>query len=92
MYTWKHVLRLAHDLRVPLRPSPGHPFNPLLALRVASLPRAEQERVRVIELLFRRTWGEGVGVTEAGALVEALDGIGLPGAAMVEEAGTAAAK
>lgn len=93
IYTFKHVLRLAHDLGVPLRPPPAHPFNPLLALRVASLPRLEEdERVRVIELLFGRTWADGVGVTDPAAMVEALEGIGLPGAAMVEEAGTVQSK
>ena len=92
IYTFKHVVRLAHDLGVPLRPPPAHPFNPLLALRLASLPQPEPQRVRVIDLLYARTWAGGDGVTDAGALVEALEAAGLPGAAMVAEAGTAAAK
>src|SRR5262245_28533671 len=64
IYTFKHVTRLAHDLGVPLRPPPAHPFNPLLALRVASLPQSEEERVRVVELLYALTWVRGEGVTE----------------------------
>src|SRR5262245_64367925 len=36
VYTFKHVVRLAHRVSVPLKPPPAHPFNPLLALRVTS--------------------------------------------------------
>lgn len=92
IYTGKHVLRVAHDLGVPLRPPPAHPFNPLLALRVASLPETDEARVQVVELLFQRTWGRGEGVTEPEAVARALSAAGLDGAAMVAEAGTPAAK
>lgn len=92
VYTWKHVTRLAHDLGVPLRPPPAHPFNPLLALRVASLPQPEEQRARVVDLLYALVWVSGEGVTDPAVVVRALDGAGLPGAAMVEEAGTPAAK
>ncbi|MGB1700435.1 MAG: DsbA family protein, partial [Nannocystaceae bacterium] len=33
-YTFKHVLRLAHERGRDLTPPPGHPFNSLLALRM----------------------------------------------------------
>lgn len=92
IYTWKHVTRLAHDLGVPLRPPPAHPFNPLLALRVASLPQPEAQRVRVIDVLFALVWETGEGVTDPALVARALAAAGLPGAAMVEEAGTVAAK
>lgn len=93
IYTFKHVTRLAHDLGVPLRPPPAHPFNPLLALRVASLPRLPDDaRLRVIEGLFALVWAAGRGVTDPAVVAEALDGLGLPGAALVEEAGTPEAK
>lgn len=92
IYTFKHVVRLADELGVPLRPPPMHPFNPLLALRIASLPQPEVQRRRVIDLLFGRTWGTGEGVADAEALTRALDDAGLPGAAMVAEASTPEAK
>src|SRR5947207_2147613 len=50
-YIFKNVLRLAHRLGVPLQPPPAHPFNPLLALRVASLPMEAGERRRLIDAL-----------------------------------------
>jgi len=92
LYTFKHVVRLAHDLGLPLRPPPAHPFNPLLALRLASLPRPEPERARVVELLFERAWGRGEAITDPDAVGSVLDAAGLPGAAMVAEAGTPEAK
>jgi 2-hydroxychromene-2-carboxylate isomerase len=86
IYTWKHVVRLAHDAGVPIRPPPAHPFNPLLALRVASLPLPDADRRRVIDLLYTRAWARGEGVTDPDALVGALDGIGLPGRDLLRRA------
>src|SRR5262245_44781169 len=37
-YLFKDCLRLAHHFGVPFVLPPSHPFNPLLALRVSSLP------------------------------------------------------
>ncbi|MCA9704673.1 MAG: 2-hydroxychromene-2-carboxylate isomerase [Myxococcales bacterium] len=85
IYTFKHVVRLAHDLGVPLRPPPAHPFNPLLALRVATAASPEQQ-VAVIDALYRRTWGTGEGVTTPADVQAALEAVGLPGAALVAEA------
>lgn len=93
LYTFKHVTRLAHDLGVPLRPPPAHPFNPLLALRVASLPRlSADERLRVIDALYELVWARGVGVTDPAAVARELEAVGLPGPAMVAEASTPAVK
>lgn len=60
-YVFKNVLRLAHGLGVSLSPPPNHPFNPLLALRVVSVPRPPADQKRLIDLLFEATWGSGVG-------------------------------
>jgi 2-hydroxychromene-2-carboxylate isomerase len=87
IYTWKHVVRLAHDAGVPIRPPPAHPFNPLLALRIASLPISAPDRRRAIDLLFTRAWGRGEAVTDPEALVSVLDAAGLPGRDLVRRAG-----
>ena len=92
LYTWKHVARLAHDQGVPIRPPPSHPFNPLLALRIASLPMEAEERRSVIDLLYARAWARGEGVTDPEAVAAALDGIGLAGGAMVRRAEAPEAK
>lgn len=61
-YVWKHVLRLAHEMGRTLLPPTSHPFNPLLALRLASLdlPRAQQKLL--IDRCFAATWAGGGGV------------------------------
>lgn len=87
VYTFKQVTRYAFDQGVPLVPPPAHPFNPLLALRLASLDLPRAERRALVDLLFRRTWGEGLGVVDADALAEAIDSIGLPGTELVARAG-----
>jgi len=94
IYTFKHVTRLAHELGVPLRPPPAHPFNPLLALRIASLPRlTAAERLQVIDALYELVWAKGEGATDPVVVTRALEAAGLPGAAaMVTDAGTPEAK
>ena len=52
-YTFKNLLRLAHDSALPLKPPPAHPFNPLAALRLATL------HPQLCLPLFRACWGEG---------------------------------
>lgn len=67
LYTFKHVVRLAHDYGVPLNPPASHPFNPLLALRLASLPSTTHS---VIDRLFKATWVDGVDMSNEAALKE----------------------
>lgn len=86
LYTWKHVVRLAHDAGVPIRPPPAHPFNPLLALRLASLPMEHEQRRRLVDALFQRAWGRGEDITDPQAVAATLDAIGLPGADLVRRA------
>jgi 2-hydroxychromene-2-carboxylate isomerase len=92
VYVFKHVLRTAHRLGLPLTPPPGHPFNPLLALRVASLPMSGPTRRELIDRLFAATWGGGPGVEDPAVVARLASEAGLDGAAAVEEAGTAESK
>ncbi len=57
MYMFKDALRRAKQAGLPLVPPPAHPFNPLIALRVASLDLEPGTRKRVIDGLFRVAWG-----------------------------------
>jgi len=68
-YTFKHISRLAHDLKIPLQPPPGHPFNPLLPLRIAAL-RPEGE---LILHLFRACWKDGRSIDSQEALKPLMD-------------------
>ena len=92
IYTFKHVVRLAAEQGTPLQPPPAHPFNPLVALRVAAMTDDAGTQRAVIDALFQATWAGGGGVATAGDVAAALHRAGLPGAAMVEAAGQPAAK
>lgn len=88
----KNNLRKAAQLGVLLRPPVHHPFNPLLALRVSSLPAAAAGLDRLISGLFEAIWvherhGSDPAVVEAVA-----DAAGLDGAALVAEAQTLESK
>lgn len=55
-FTYRHVVWLAERHAIPLRFPPGHPFNPLRALRLAVAHAGSPE---VIDALFRAIWEEG---------------------------------
>lgn len=91
-YLFKDIARLAHRFGVPVAPPPSHPFNPLLALRAASLPMEEQARRALVDRLYAATWGGGPGVTDPAVIAEAATAAGLDGAAVVREAESPEAK
>ena len=64
-YLIRDVARLAHRFGVPLSPPPAHPFNPLLALRVASLPLPADQRRALVDALFTAAWADGTGLEPA---------------------------
>lgn len=92
-YLFRDVYRKAHRLGLPeLVPPPSHPFNPLLALRVASLPMTAEERRRLVDQLFAATWAVGTGVDSADAVAAAAKRARLDGDALVRAAQEPAAK
>lgn len=91
-YIFKDTLRHALTLGVPFKAPPSHPFNPLLALRIASLPFTVEEQRRAIDVLFRATWGTGIGVTAPEVVATCLSEAGFDGDALVTSAGAAGIK
>lgn len=89
VYTFKHVVRLAARQGVPLQPPPHHPFNPLLALRVATAARGD---AAVIDALFDAVWASGVGVQDEATIADVLAARGLPAASLLAAATTPAIK
>jgi 2-hydroxychromene-2-carboxylate isomerase len=79
----KNNLRKAVLLGVPLNPPAFHPFNPLLALRVSSLPLDATEQRALIGALFDAVWVHGLHVADRDVVVRVADGVGLPGQALV---------
>ena len=86
LYTFKDAYRKARRAGLELVPPPSHPFNPLLALRVASLPMPEDARRKLIDALYDATWATGEGVETPERVATAADRAGLPGAELVERA------
>lgn len=85
-YLGKDTLRTARVLGIPFAPPPTHPFNPLLALRLSSLPMPATERRRVIDALFRASWGGGAGCETPDAVSAALAAAGIDGAPLLAAA------
>lgn len=93
VYVFKDAYRHAHLHHIPFGPPPAHPFNPLLALRIASLPDSAESRRRVIDILFDAVWsGGGPGVTDPEAVAHLLTREGLDGASLVARASAQEAK
>jgi 2-hydroxychromene-2-carboxylate isomerase len=92
VYIFKDAYRRAKGLGLRLSMPPTHPFNPLLALRAASLPAPAPARRRFIDALFAATWGGGRGIEGPAEVAAAAAAAGLDGAALVAEAQTPEAK
>lgn len=89
-YVGKDIARNARLLGQPVRTPPQHPFNPLLALRVASLDMSAPTRNALVNGLFGATWASGEGVTEAAVVARIAASCGVPDA--IERAGRDEAK
>jgi 2-hydroxychromene-2-carboxylate isomerase len=91
-WMWKNNLRKAALLGLPLHPPAFHPFNPLLALRVSSLPLAAEERAALIDGLFNAVWVDRLHVSEPEVVERVANEAGLDGARLVAEARSPDAK
>lgn len=92
VYTFKHVVRLAHEQGVAIAPPPSHPFNPLLGLRVAVAAIDSEHARATIDALFAAVWCGGPGVEDPRALATWLSDRTLPGDALVQRASSAEVK
>lgn len=81
-YIIRDLARIAHRFQVPFVLPPTHPFNPLLALRLTSLPMPVEQRLSLIALLFRATWATGEGITDPTVVARIAREAGLPSSAL----------
>jgi 2-hydroxychromene-2-carboxylate isomerase len=81
-------LRKAAILGVPIKPPIHHPFNPLLALRIASLDLPREDKHALVTALLEATWAEQLHVSEPEVMIEIANGIGLDGKELVATATT----
>lgn len=91
-WMFRNNLRKAAVLGLTLRPPPFHPFNPLLPLRVSSLSLPEPGRSALIGALFEAVWSRELHASEPAVVAAIADEVGLPGAALVEQAQAPEAK
>jgi 2-hydroxychromene-2-carboxylate isomerase len=91
-WMWRNNLRKAAHLGIALEPPAFHPFNPLLALRVSSLPLDAATRSALVDALFGAVWARGLHVSDPAVVTTIADGLGLDGAALVAAAGEEDAK
>lgn len=73
-FTYRYVIWRAHELGVPLRFPPRHPFNPLAALRlIVAAGATTAATLRV----FRHIWAEGHGAETAAELAAVAAELGI---------------
>jgi 2-hydroxychromene-2-carboxylate isomerase len=83
-YLIKDILRRAHDLGVAIALPPAHPFNPLLPLRLTTLPMPDATRHALVDRLFAATWAGGGGITDRQAVGAIARDVGLPDTALAD--------
>jgi 2-hydroxychromene-2-carboxylate isomerase len=76
-YTFRDVVRCAHDLDLRLEGPPEHPFRSLEALRTAYLFRQEPQGLGLAVRLSDACWGEGRRLSDPDVLVEIVGDVGL---------------
>jgi 2-hydroxychromene-2-carboxylate isomerase/predicted enzyme related to lactoylglutathione lyase len=91
-YTFKDAVRSARRLGVPIAAPASHPFNPLLALRVASADVSPEERRALVDALFAATWQRSVDVTDPSKVSDIARGAGLDDDRLIEWARSNEAK
>jgi 2-hydroxychromene-2-carboxylate isomerase len=91
-FVFRQVSRRAAALGVRLQPPPSHPFNPLLGLRIASLELPTEQRRRLIDTLWRATWGGGPGIHDPAVVASLLGDAGFAADELIAAAQSPAGK
>lgn len=76
-YLFKHLVRIAHVLKVPFVAPPAHPFNPLAALRVTLAVEDAEARKRLISALYSAVWAGGGGAEKPEQVAAVVKSLGL---------------
>jgi 2-hydroxychromene-2-carboxylate isomerase len=85
-YTFRDVMRQAARQGLRFAGPPGHPFNPLLALRMCVALTGEAERRRFALALLSACWERGEDISDATTLVRLARNCGLDGDALAAAA------
>jgi 2-hydroxychromene-2-carboxylate isomerase len=87
-YTFRDVMREAAARQLTFVGPPGHPFNPLQALRMCQALTSETERRRFMHALLRATWELGADISDGATLQRLADACELDGTALLAAAQT----
>jgi 2-hydroxychromene-2-carboxylate isomerase len=91
-YTFRDVMRQAASQGLNFIGPPGHPFNPLTALRMCLALTAQPQRRRFALQLFSACWERGEDISNAQVLVRLARECDLDGEALLAVAGRAEIK
>lgn len=82
-YLFRDVMREAARCGLPFRGPPGHPFNPLLPLRVLTAVDDDGARLRLARTLLAACWEVGQDIADAGVVRDVIDAAGGDGAGLL---------
>ncbi len=86
-YVIKDVARIARAFGVAIDLPPTHPFNPLLALRLASLELERERRRAVVDALYAAAWTERRDISDEAVVAAIARAAGLPDDAVARAQG-----
>jgi 2-hydroxychromene-2-carboxylate isomerase len=87
-YLFRDVMREAARRGMRFSGPPGHPFNPLLTLRMCTAVDDAAERRRLFVTLVKACWEDGADIADAATLRRLADGAGFDGQALLAAAVT----
>jgi 2-hydroxychromene-2-carboxylate isomerase len=91
-YLFRDVMREAARRGLAFAGPPGHPFNPLPALRMCTAVDNDAQRRALLVAFTRATWERGENLMDDGTVVRLANAAGLDGAALLAAAQTPAVK
>jgi 2-hydroxychromene-2-carboxylate isomerase len=91
-YLFRDVMREAARRGLPFAGPPGHPFNPLPALRMCMALADDASRSALLMAFTCATWERGADLKDMATLVRLADGAGLDGTGLWTAAQTPAVK
>ena len=86
VHTFRDVMRLAAAKGLPFVGPPGHPFNPLPALRISTAVADAAARKRFVMAMYAACWEAGADVSDMAVLAGLADECGLDGGALAQAA------
>ncbi len=84
-YLYKNCLRYAKRHNISFLCPKTHPFNPLYALRLATKECSGDLQKKVIDIIWKAGWEQGIDLGSETELALALEQAGLPAAQLMEK-------